>query len=135
MKKKKCDCHLHKHQVCDVCQEITGKEKDIKSPDPLTFDRLREVNVARCEEVFHPIYDWSSTDWACAMGGECGEALNKIKKIRRGELIPIKQVAYELADLVIYADLLAERLSINLGEAIREKFNKVSKKKKSKYRL
>lgn len=26
--KKKCDCHLHKRQICDICQKITGKEKD-----------------------------------------------------------------------------------------------------------
>jgi hypothetical protein len=28
MEKPKCDCHLHERQVCDVCQGITGKEKD-----------------------------------------------------------------------------------------------------------
>lgn len=26
--KPKCDCHLHERQVCDVCQGVTGKEKD-----------------------------------------------------------------------------------------------------------
>src|SRR5271155_4039815 len=29
MKKKlKCDCHLHERQVCDICQGVTGKERD-----------------------------------------------------------------------------------------------------------
>jgi predicted DNA-binding transcriptional regulator AlpA len=23
-----CDCHNHKNQVCDICQNVTGKEKD-----------------------------------------------------------------------------------------------------------
>lgn len=27
-KKPKCDCHLYKNQVCDICQGVTGKEKD-----------------------------------------------------------------------------------------------------------
>jgi hypothetical protein len=30
MKKPKCDCHLHKNQVCDICQGVTGKELDKK---------------------------------------------------------------------------------------------------------
>lgn len=23
-----CDCHNHHHQVCDICQKVTGQEKD-----------------------------------------------------------------------------------------------------------
>lgn len=60
------------------------------------------------------------------MAGECGEACNKIKKMRRGEDVPIKDVAHELADMVIYADLLATNLGISLGDAVQEKFNLVS---------
>jgi hypothetical protein len=33
---------------------------------PLTFSALRQVNVARCVESFHPIEEWSPTDWGCA---------------------------------------------------------------------
>ena len=25
---RKCDCYLHENQVCDICQGVTGKEKD-----------------------------------------------------------------------------------------------------------
>ena len=25
--KYKCDCHLHKYQVCDICQGTVGKDK------------------------------------------------------------------------------------------------------------
>ena len=64
------------------------------------------------------------------MGGECGECLNFIKKMRRGEKIPIESVAFELADIIIYADLLAARLNIELDKYIVKKFNKVSKKKR-----
>jgi len=28
MSKPKCDCHRFKHQVCDICQGVTGKERD-----------------------------------------------------------------------------------------------------------
>lgn len=27
-KKPKCDCHLHERQVCDICQGVTGNERD-----------------------------------------------------------------------------------------------------------
>ena len=92
----------------------------------LTFEQLRQADVARCESVWHMCDDWTPTDWACAAAGELGEACNLIKKLRRGEEIPLVGIAHELADTVIYLDLLAARLRIDLGEAIREKFNLVS---------
>jgi NTP pyrophosphatase (non-canonical NTP hydrolase) len=69
------------------------------------------------------------------MAGEAGEACNLIKKMRRGDHVNLKQVADELADLVIYADLLAARLDINLGAAVVDKFNEVSAKKKVEHYL
>jgi NTP pyrophosphatase (non-canonical NTP hydrolase) len=97
----------------------------------LTFERLREANVARCEDVFHPLKSWSLTDWACAMAGEAGEACNVVKKTHRGDYRadPKKaksDLAAELADVVIYLDLLAARAGIDLGDAVIEKFNRVS---------
>lgn len=117
----------------------------------LTFEELRRADVARCEEVFHAedgINGWTPADWATAMAGECGEACNEVKKLRRLQTSPnwnrledsdagfIKdRIAAELADLVIYADLLAARLGIDLGEAIVEKFNVVSVRVGSTVRL
>jgi len=101
----------------------------------LTFSELREVNLARCNENFRPIDDWTPLEWGGALAGESGELCNFLKKLRRGEHIKKKHIAHELADVVTYADLTAARLGIDLGEAVREKFNIVSKKKKSKYRL
>jgi NTP pyrophosphatase (non-canonical NTP hydrolase) len=110
----------------------------------LTFIELKAMNFARCEEKYHPITDWSPTDWACAIGGECGEALNFVKKLRRltgptdkttlgriqndsvKELID--NIGKELADVVIYADLLATRLGLSLGECVANKFNETSEK-------
>lgn len=115
--------------------------------DNLYFRELREINVIRCEEVFHKLHDWSPTDWATAFAGEAGEACNAVKKLRRladgkntekdpqNEIACIKKIAYELADTVIYADLLAARLGIDLGEAIRQKFNIVSERMNSVTRL
>lgn len=101
----------------------------------LRFDELRLANVARCEEVFHKLNEWSSTDWATAMAGECGEACNLIKKLRRGELITREMIGDELADLIIYTDLLSARLGIDLGEAVVRKFNIVSDRRSASLRL
>ena len=104
----------------------------------LSFADLREQNVPRCLEAFgHRLDDWSLQDWACAMGGECGEALNLVKKTRRdGDLATRrKALADELADLIIYADLLAARADIDLGQAVRDKFNRVSKLRGNRRRV
>src|SRR5438132_10255212 len=82
----------------------------------VTFADLKKKNRERCEEVFHFIDSWSPTDWACALAGEVGEACNLIKKMRRGDpKITRIDVGEELADVVIYADLLAQRLGLDLG--------------------
>lgn len=113
----------------------------------LSFSDLRRTNLARCEEVFHPLDRWTPTDWATAMAGECGEACNEVKKLRRLDDADAEfdspeererrkgKTAAELADLVIYADLLAARLGIDLGEAITIKFNQVSQKRGSTFFL
>lgn len=114
---------------------------------PLDFDTLRHANVERCEQVFHKLYHWTPTDWACAFAGEAGEACNAVKKLRRHddgtntakdpatkkELVTT--IAAEIADTIIYADLLAARLGINLSDAIRQKFNVVSERMKSDVKL
>lgn len=65
------------------------------------------------------------------MAGEMGETCNAVKKLRRGDG-NVEAVADEIADTIIYADLLCERLGINLEHAIIRKFNRTSLKVKSK---
>jgi NTP pyrophosphatase (non-canonical NTP hydrolase) len=127
-------------------QEVLRKWKETEV-NKLSFEKLREQNVRRCEDVFHPVDSWSPTDWATAMAGECGEACNNIKKLRRldgadksidtpfNRNTLISKTADELADLVIYADLLATRLGIDLGQAVVDKFNEVSEKRGSAFTL
>lgn len=81
------------------------------------------------------------------MAGEAGEACNVAKKIKRLETNTNTDkdpqtmaecqtlMAAELADVIIYADLLAAALGINLSIAIRDKFNAVSERMKSNVRL
>jgi NTP pyrophosphatase (non-canonical NTP hydrolase) len=110
-----------------------------------TFGGLRKQNVDRCNQSYHPLDAWSLTDWACAAAGEMGEACNIVKKLRRlddehsrtVELRPDLYIALadEIADAVIYLDLLAARAGIDLGDAIIHKFNQTSEKIGSKVKL
>src|SRR5207237_1907306 len=104
----------------------------------LDFATLRERNVERCEAVFHKLDRWNPAEWANAMAGEVGEACNLAKKIIRGDFktdgemrFAVGELAKELADVVIYADLNAARLGIDLGQAVIDKFNEVSRRRNS----
>ena len=114
------------------------------------FDELREANVVRCERDFkHPIQSWSPLEWAGAMSGEAGETANLAKKVTRGDFrlddnltidgvtqSVAEHLADEVADVVIYADLLLARCNgVPLRDAIIRKFNHISKRRGSKVTL
>lgn len=110
-----------------------------QSVDDLTFRSLRDANAARKVRWHGDADEWTGSDWSNAMAGECGEACNIVKKLRRHEThtgtsynTPEPQylldaLADELADVVTYADLLAYKYNIDLGWAVRRKFNRVSR--------
>ena len=81
--------------------------------------------------------DWTGADWSNAMCGEAGEAANVVKKLRRRETVGkgahdvdapqlLAMLGEELADTIIYADLLAAHYGIDLARAVIDKFNAVS---------
>lgn len=107
----------------------------------LTFNQLKFASLQRLPifknkkgEIAHPtggINDWSRSDWLEAAVGELGEYSNFSKKYRRGDIGAeefLENAKKELADTVIYIDLLSSSLGIDLGNAIREKFNEQSRK-------
>lgn len=114
---------------------IVNKKKVCKKKATLSFEELRLANLSRCEKHFHKIDSWSNTDWACALAGEVGELCNFIKKMRRGQEVPIIKLAKEIGDIQCYLDLLAARLGIDLAEATINKFNEVSRRKKCSINL
>lgn len=93
----------------------------------LDFLTLRNANVKRCVSAFkHSLDDWSEMEWGCAAAGEMGELCNLLKKRKRGEDISLKSVMDEIADVIIYLDLIAAKLHVQLSGPIRDKFNEVS---------
>ena len=108
---------------------------DIKVLTNLDFAVLRVVNAARLRRWHDPESEpWTGADWSNAMCGEAGEVANVVKKLRRHETRTSPQgdpdeltlrawLASELADVVLYADLLAKHYHIDLGGAVIAKFN------------
>lgn len=121
-------------QLMDECTKPSSRRPMIRNLS-LTFAELREANVARCNDVFHKFEDWSHADWAVALTGEVGELCNLLKKARRGEKIKIMDMASELADIMIYLDLLAASLDVDLAREVIIKFNEVSDKRGSTIKL
>lgn len=99
----------------------------------LSFADLRNANSARQKE-------WDPDDRITLayrgneLGGECGEAQNVIKKIERerlgirGTRATIDDLADELADLIICADLIAMQEGFDLDQSVWRKFNETSRK-------
>jgi len=96
-------------------------------------DTLREANIHR-EKEWDPSALITLAYRGNELGGEAGEAQNVIKKLERerlgirGTRATIEQLAEELADVVICADLIAMHMGINLNQAVRNKFNATSEK-------
>ncbi|HEX6359484.1 hypothetical protein [Actinophytocola sp.] len=106
------------------------------STERLDLADLRAANVTRAQRWHEGAEPWSGADWSNAMCGEAGEAANIVKKLRRQETgiqqpgpppaELLEALGKELADVVIYADLVAEHYGLNLAAAVKEKFNEVS---------
>ncbi|MFD1693905.1 MazG-like family protein [Roseibium aestuarii] len=100
---------------------------------PLTFDKLRQANRTRQGE-------WPGDDRAdlafraLEVAGECGELSEAVKKYLRaergirGSTASLDDIADEMADVIIALDLLAGHLGVDLGAAVRAKFDKTSAK-------
>ncbi|MGN7099347.1 MazG-like family protein [Brevundimonas diminuta] len=98
-----------------------------------THTNLRAANIARQNE-------WDQDNQITAsyrgneLAGEVGEACNIIKKLERerlgirGSRATVDELADELADVLICADLIAMHYRIDLDAAVARKFNATSEK-------
>lgn len=106
----------------------------------LTFAALRAANSARQDE-WCPDQKPDLSFRGNEMAGEVGEACNIIKKLERerqgwnGSRATVADLADELADVVICADLVAESQGIDLGAAVACKFDLTSVKRGLSVRL
>ena len=122
--------------------EAGGDRSAVTRADGVGFRLLSIVNSERANR-WHPGFpeddDWNLADWSNAMCGEAGEAANVVKKLRRhetghhgaldGDEATLRAaLAHELADVILYVDLLATKAEIDLCAAVVEKFNIVSER-------
>lgn len=114
----------------------------------LLFSTLRAANIARLPQFKNKHgslahskadgSDWSPAQWLQAVVGELGEYANLRKKHERGDIDGCQflvEAADELADVMIYLDILAFRLGIRLDVAVIDKFNRVSERVGSNVRI
>lgn len=118
------------------------------SKNGLALGALRDANIKRLprfkSNAGTPAHtepdgsDWSLGEWMTAVTGELGEAANIIKKIKRGDFT-LEQARHdlgeELADVLVYLDILAFRAGIDLSAATIAKWNKTSIKVGANLRL
>jgi NTP pyrophosphatase (non-canonical NTP hydrolase) len=114
----------------------------------LTMGEVSRAGLDRAL-LWHPggLEEWTASDWGIAMAGEAGEVCNAIKKLNRlrtgaasannpaSEAEALAKVAEEIADTYLYLDLLAQRLGIDISEAVVAKFNRVSEREGFPQRL
>lgn len=104
------------------------------------LDKLRAANHDRQREYAHgerfgPLF------WAVATAGECGEACNVMKKLERARLgnqgkhASVDDLRNEMADMVVYLDLWAASMGIDLWGSIVTKFNADSEARNFRTRL
>lgn len=126
--------------IVEQLDESIFRDGHLNENDPEFLRRLRYANVSRVPRFGHgDIHDdpettgaWSPMKWGCAAAGEMGELCNLLKKYERqlpsdpksDELI--SSIAEEIADVIIYLDLLAELFGFDLPRVIAQKFNRVS---------
>lgn len=106
------------------------------------LDKFSEANRKRCEALDgfnHKLNSWEYEQWTNALAGEAGEACNIAKKLlrlrqgvsgnkphERDEKSLKFKLACEVADVMIYADLLIQALGYDTSELLRITFNKKS---------
>ena len=101
----------------------------------LTFKTLHWVNSWRNRKLYPYAQEWTTSDWAMALAGEVGELCNKLKKRRAGMPVTQDSIEEEIADTVLYLDLLCSHLGIDMEKAVIQKFNATSHRKGSDIRL
>lgn len=140
------------HTVDGTNAAVAAQATSVEAGTLLGFGELRQANLLRAREWNPSGKDLGGPFAACELAGEVGEAIeamsaalglamatgaicNATKKAERalagiaGGVADRVDLARELADVVICADLVAMRLGVDLGAAVVEKFNLTSRER------
>lgn len=106
----------------------------------MNLREFSKINKKRCESpkgFNHQVSSWSLSDWMTATTGELGEAANVVKELNRfrdgvpgnkeTEAVLRAKLRGEIADTLIYLDLMAQSAGFDLSDAVTETFNAKSR--------
>jgi NTP pyrophosphatase (non-canonical NTP hydrolase) len=117
--------------------DATGSRPDNVARSTISFAALHAAHLLR-RHRWHATESraWSIAEWTNALCGEAGEAANIAKKLLRYDLgitgnrgedqqrqVLTDKLARELADVVHYAVITAERAGVDLEQALVDTFN------------
>lgn len=120
--------HEHDHVIDLIDHTVTTKEK------LLTLSYMTQVHMDRSRWLDrykgHDCDTWTVAEWTNAMQAEAGEAGNISKKIRRGDFAHSQEATFnatrelemELADVLAYLNLLVGHFSLDINQAVIDKF-------------
>ena len=134
----KCDRCFNRYPVlfsmCRPCMDEVAPPSIQPPGDGLTFADFGHANRERCESPagFDRHLDTTSIDaWGLAICGEAGEIADTLYAIghnpKKG--LTLADVLDEVADVVSYCDLMAQRLGSTLEACLIAKWNRVSEKR------
>lgn len=107
-KKPKCDCHLHERQVCDICQGVTGNEKDREGKPRLVVGGLYGYHTVKIKR---------------GKLGELSKIQEELDELRDAEVQGVKILIHcELADLYGALRDYAEKYGLQM-EDLRDMVN------------
>jgi len=80
----------------------------------LNFQELQKACAERADSTAfsHGLRDWSLTQWTNALAGETGELCNFAKKVERDGVNYDVDMGKEIADIIVYAAVIAEYAEI-----------------------
>lgn len=132
---------LDEPTIYDESAVTEAMELYAKRQSGLNFRRLREANKLRDKDFGNELVSGSLEHWALKLVNEIGEYGGAVEKGNRPndnstrKDFTVEEMGKELADVVILADLNAQKLGINLEEYIINKFNAKSDKIHSRVKL
>ena len=116
-----------------ICRRVgRGFDLDLKfsaeAADGLSFAMLRFANIHRIRSSRYKRCErsWTTAHWVQATLGEVGELAELMIAVDLNKLTlegARKELSRELADVQTYLDILALKLSVDLGEATRQRIS------------
>jgi NTP pyrophosphatase (non-canonical NTP hydrolase) len=104
-----------------------GNHVPVETLTPATLNDLGDRMVADSERWFPKLHETdhsAAVHFALGLAGEVGELVNLVKKVNRGStsyVDVLADLAYEVADVLVYLLDLARVLGIDVDRALAEK--------------